>query len=141
MIPFGWHVWRGETNRRYRFKITLTKRSLPDEGGIYVFVRRRFFFFLKPLYIGKAASLSDRLGDHERWAEAWWRRGATERHVMCVEKEADRQMIEEDLVRHYSPKMNDMLVPRDADDAPNNERLKKGWMSPSDYYGLNKRAA
>ena len=64
MLLFGWHVWRGESHARYRFKISLTKNSLPDPGGIYVFVRRRFVFFLEPLYVGKAHSLRGRLLGH-----------------------------------------------------------------------------
>ena len=87
---FGWHTWWGESGRPYRFKITLTKKGLPDEGGIYVFVQRRFVFFLFPLYIGKATNFRNRLIGHERWWEAWWKRGATERHVMVVKKPGDR---------------------------------------------------
>jgi excinuclease ABC subunit C len=58
---FGWHVWRGETGQRYRFKITLTRKGIPEGSGIYIFVRRRFGFFLSPLYIGKATSLRERV--------------------------------------------------------------------------------
>ena len=74
---FGWHVWRGETGQRYRFKITLTRKGIPEGSGIYIFVRRRFGFFLSPLYIGKATDFRSRLYGHERWWEAWWKRGAT----------------------------------------------------------------
>ena len=31
-----------------------------------------------------------------------------------------------------------MLKPRDAEDAPNHEDLAKGWMSATEYWGLNK---
>ena len=138
MIPYGWHVWRGETSQRYRFKITKSLDALPDAGGIYVMVRRTLFFWLKPIYIGKAANLRDRHSDHERWPEAR-RKGASERHYMCVSKESDRQRIEEDLIRNYRPKLNGMLVPRNSEDGPNNHRLAKGWMSAKEYYGLNER--
>ena len=124
---FGWHTWWGESGRPYRFKITLTKKGLPDEGGIYVFVQRRFVFFLFPLYIGKATNFRNRLIGHERWWEAWWKRGATERHVMVVKKPGDRARVEEDLIRNYQPRMNDILIPRGADDAPNNKRLRRWW--------------
>lgn len=127
ILLFGWHTWWGESGRPYRFKITLTRKGLPDEGGIYVFVRRRFVFWLEPLYIGKAANFRSRLFGHERWWEAWWKRGATERHVMIVQKASDRERVEEDLIRHYQPRMNDMLVPRNGDDAPNNVRLRRWW--------------
>ena len=127
MIPFGWHRWRGETGRKYWFNITLTDRNLPDEGGIYVFVRRRFFFFLEPLYVGKAANLRSRLTGHERWSEAWWVHGATERHLMRVKDRRAHVRIEEDLIRGLKPKMNNVYVPRHANDAPNHPKLKKRW--------------
>lgn len=127
MLLFGWHTWRGESGRPHRFKIALTRKGVPDGGGIYIFVRRRFVFFLFPLYIGKAANLSSRLKGHERWWEAYWKGGATEFHVMKVKKESDRQRIEEDLIRHYQPKLNNMLVPRGRNDAPNNRRLRAWW--------------
>ncbi len=127
LFLFGWHTWRGESGRPYRFNITLTKRGVPTGGGIYVFVRRRFVFFLKPVYIGKATNFRSRLNGHERWWEAWWKRGATERHLMTVTKESDRARIEEDLIRRYQPKMNNMLVPRGSDDAPRNARLRRWW--------------
>ena len=83
--------------------------------------------YYEPLYIGKAANFRSRLFGHERWWEAWWKRGATERHVMIVKKASDRERVEEDLIRHYQPRMNDMLVPRNGNDAPNNARLRRWW--------------
>jgi hypothetical protein len=124
---FRWHIWYGETGEAYRFKITLTRKGIPEGGGIYIFVRRRFGFFLHPLYIGKATDFRSRLFGHERWWEAWWKRGATERHILLVKNGTDRARIEEDLIRKYQPKMNDMLVPRDASDAPSNAKLRKAW--------------
>tara|TARA_R100000656_G_C3912677_1_gene121185 strand:+ start:174 stop:599 length:426 start_codon:yes stop_codon:yes gene_type:complete len=126
-ILFGWHTWWGESGRPYRFKITLTPKGLPNDGGIYVFVQRRFVFFLFPLYIGKAANFKSRLIGHERLWEAWWKRGATERHVLVLKKESDRARVEEDLIRRYQPRMNNILVPRGSNDAPNNKRLRFWW--------------
>ena len=91
------------------------------------FVQRRFVFFLFPLYIGKAANFKSRLIGHERWWEAWWKRGATERHVLVLKKESDRARVEEDLIRRYQPRMNNILVPRGSNDAPNNKRLRFWW--------------
>jgi hypothetical protein len=126
---FGWHVWRGETGKRYRFKITLTKGGLPPDGvgGIYVMVRRRFVFFLEPLYVGKAADLRSRLLGHEKWGRAYWFYGATERHVMRIATEADRQKIEEDLIRKLKPRMNDQMIPESKKDAPTNAELRRQW--------------
>ncbi len=127
MLLFGWHVWRGESGRRYRFNITLTDGGLPDAGGVYVFVRRRFVFFLEPLYVGKATNFQNRLLGHERWSEAWWSRGATERHIMRVKDARERARREEDLIRALKPVMNNQLVPRGAGDAPVDARLRRAW--------------
>jgi hypothetical protein len=129
MFFFGAHTWRGETGRRYKFSCALTKRGIPDDsGGIYVFVRRRFAFFLKAIYVGKAANLRSRLLGHEKWGKAWWILGATERHVMRVGSEDERRMIEEDLIRGLKPRMNDVQMPRCEDDAPNTPVLREKWM-------------
>ena len=138
MVPYGWHVWRGETKTRYRFKITKTDKAIPDAGGVYVMVRRTLFFFLKPVYIGKASNLQSRLIGHERWEEAR-KKGASERHYLCIRSEEKRSRIEEDLIRGYTPKLNNMLVPNSASDAPSNSRLRNGWMSPSEYWALNQK--
>ena len=125
---FGRHGWTGESGRTYTFKCALTKRAIPDDsGGIYVFVRRRFGFFLKALYVGKAANLRERLLGHEKWGKAWWLLGATERHVMRVATEEERRLIEEDLIRGLKPKLNDVQMPRHENDAPNTPALKRSW--------------
>ncbi|MEM6627157.1 MAG: GIY-YIG nuclease family protein [Pseudomonadota bacterium] len=135
MILFGLHRWRGETGHKYWFNITLTDNGIPDDGGLYVFVRRRFVFFLKPLYFGKATNFQDRLIGHERWGEAWWLRGATERHVKIIKDPRERARFEEDLIRGLKPVMNDQLVPRDASDAPVNKKLRKAWHKRNWWFG------
>ncbi len=128
MMFFGLHSWRGESGRRYMFRCALTKGGIPDDsGGIYVFVRRRYAFFLQPLYVGKAANLRSRLVGHEKWGDAWWFKGATERHVMRIKSEEERRIVEEDLIRGLKPRMNDIHMPRSVNDAPNSGRLKKEW--------------
>lgn len=128
MMFFGKHGWTGETGRTYTFKCALTKNGIPnDSGGIYVFVRRRFGFFLQALYVGKAANLRGRLIGHEKWGKAWWILGATERHVMRVSTEEERRKIEEDLIRGLKPRMNDVQMPRCEDDAPNTPELRRWW--------------
>lgn len=128
VIFYGFHSWRGESGRRYMFRAALTKRGIPDDsGGVYIFVRRRFAFFLQALYVGKAANLRGRLVGHEKWPRAWWDLDATERHVMRVATETERRIIEEDLIRGLKPRMNDVQVPRSANDAPNAARLRRKW--------------
>lgn len=114
MFLFGWHTWRGESGARYRFKVTLTKKGLPsnEHGGIYMFVRRRFVFFLEPVYVGKAANVRSRLLGHEKWGRAYWYYGATERHLFGpVLDETERRRIEEDLIHRLKPRMNDVEIP------------------------------
>jgi hypothetical protein len=115
MFLFGSHSWRGESGRRYRFKCVLTKKGLPEAGvgGIYVFVRRRWAFYLEPLYVGKAHDLRNRLLGHEKWPRAFWYYGATERYILePIRDEVDRRRIEEDLIRGLKPRMNDMEIPQ-----------------------------
>lgn len=115
MFLFGPHSWRGASGHHYRFKCVLTKAGLPPEGvgGIYVFVRRRWVFFLEPLYVGKAADLRARLMGHEKWPRAFWYYGATERQVMGpIHDEIDRRRVEEDLIKGLKPRMNDMEIPQ-----------------------------
>lgn len=115
MLFFGAHSWRGQSGRRYRFKCVLTKQGLPPagNGGIYMFVRRRFAFFLEVLYVGKAHDLRSRLLGHEKWGRAFWYYGATERYVLGpIRDEVDRRRIEEDLIKGLKPRMNDMEIPQ-----------------------------
>ncbi len=127
VLLFGWRRWRGESGRRYRFKITLTRRGVPEYGGVYIFVRRRFVFFLKPLYVGKATSFKERLFGHEKWASAVYDKGATERHVMHVMDREHREAIEEDLIRGLRPPMNDVMIPRSAKDRAIYKPVGFGW--------------
>lgn len=144
MLLFGWHVWRGESGKRYRFKITLTKAGVPEDGvsGVYVFVCRRFVFLLEPLYVGKATSFRERLIGHEKWGRAYWWFGATERHILRIEDKREREEAEEDLIRSLKPVMNDQMVPRGAADAPTHQRLKEDWRrrKASHAFWFGKRA-
>lgn len=137
MLLFGWHAWHGETGKSHRFNVTLTDKGLPDGGGVYIFVRRRFVFWLQPLYVGKAANFKNRLIGHERWKEAWWKRGATERHILCLDSRKAQARIEEDLIRGLKPPMNNIHVPRSRTDAPNDKRLKRLWQPRNKpFFGL-----
>ena len=102
-------------------------------------VKRSWLLFLKPVYIGKASNLQSRLIGHERWDEAR-KKGARERHFLCVRSEDKRQRIEEDLIRKHKPKLNSIHMPKDHCDAPNHRDLKRRWMCADEYYGLGKWA-
>jgi hypothetical protein len=113
MFFFGSHSWRGKSGRRYRFKCVLSKAGMPPAGigGIYVFVRRRWAFFLEPLYVGKAHDIRNRLLGHEKWGRAYWYYGATERYILHpIPDEIDRRRVEEDLIKGLVPRMNDSEI-------------------------------
>jgi hypothetical protein len=120
MFLFGGRSWRGESGTKYQFKCVLTKKGLPPSGvaGIYVFVRRRFVFFIEPLYVGKAADLRSRLMGHEKWGRAFWYYGATERYVLGpIATEEERRLVETDLIHALKPRMNDVEIPDEKHDA------------------------
>ncbi|HCK84603.1 MAG TPA: nuclease [Hyphomonadaceae bacterium] len=132
MFLFGWHAWRGESRQSYRFKCALTKKGLPQEGvgGIYVFVRRRWIFFLEALYVGKAHDLRNRLMGHEKWPRAFWYYGATERYILHpIHDEIDRRRVEEDLIRGLKPRMNDVEIPQPKKAAPKRVREARGGLA------------
>ena len=113
MFFFDTHTWRGESGRKYKFKCVLDKRGMPPAGvgGIYVFVRRRWAFFLEPLYVGKAHDIRNRLLGHEKWGRAYWYYGATERYILHpIRDEVDRRRVEEDLIKGLMPRMNDAEI-------------------------------
>ena len=139
MIFDKWYTWSGETREDWRFRITKKDRDIPDAGGVYIMVKRSWLVFLKPVYIGKASNLQNRLIGHERWIEAR-KHGASERHYLCVRSESKRQRIEEDLIRKHRPKLNRIHMPADDCDAPNHADLKRRWMCADEYYGLGKYA-
>lgn len=113
MFFFGVHTWRGESGRTYRLKCILSKKGMPPAGvgGVYMFVRRRWAFFLEPLYVGKAHDIRNRLLGHEKWGRAFWYYGATERYILYpIVDEVDRQRVEEDLIKGLMPPMNDSEI-------------------------------
>ncbi|HWA20871.1 MAG TPA: GIY-YIG nuclease family protein [Caulobacterales bacterium] len=127
MFLFDHKIWRGDSGRLYRFKITLTRKGIPDYGGVYIFVRRRFVFFLKAIYVGKATNFRERLYGHEKFAKAVYDYGVTERHVYNIATDYDRAAVEEDLIRALKPKMNDVMLPRSETDGAVYKPVPFGW--------------
>jgi hypothetical protein len=128
MFLFDHKIWRGDSGRAYRFKITLSRKGIPDYGGVYIFVRRRFVFFLKAVYVGKATNFRERLYGHEKFAKAVFDFGVTERHVYNIATEYDRSAVEEDLIRALKPPMNDVLLPiGERAGAPVHHPVGFGW--------------
>jgi excinuclease UvrABC nuclease subunit len=121
--------WRGDSGRIYSFKILYGKKRIPDhQGGIYIFVKRRFLIFPKILYIGKATNFRERLLGHEKWPRAFWM-GATERHLHYIDTDVERSYVEEDLIRRYNPPINKMMVISEGE-------VKRGFIHKRPKKGL-----
>ncbi|WP_080425516.1 GIY-YIG nuclease family protein [Burkholderia ubonensis] len=91
------------------FEIHAPTVSWNDVAGIYIFATRsQQQNQWIALYIGQAASLKDRLSNHERWDEAR-RLGATHVHVLVVPTQANRNSIEQSLIQTYQPRLNQQL--------------------------------
>lgn len=139
MFFFGSHSWRGLSGRRYKLKCVLSKQGMPPAGigGIYIFVRRRFGFFLEPLYVGKAHDIRNRLLGHEKWGRAFWYYGATERYILHpIRDEIDRRRIEEDLIKGLMPPMNDAeMGSADPTAAAKRARELKNWFNGRSLWG------
>ena len=93
----------------YDFDVYLKEGNWNDVGGIYIFVGTNpMNLLLFPIYVGKAESFKVRLPNHDRWAEAV-RFGATHVHAMVVPQEANRQLIEAELIQCFQPPLNVQL--------------------------------
>ena len=74
-------------------------------SGIYMFCRQESNGSYTPIYIGKAASLKDRLPLHEQWNPAV-RKGAGSVHAAVVPQERDRDYFERCLIQEFGPELN-----------------------------------
>lgn len=92
----------------YEFEINLPDADWLDVPGIYIFSKLNENKRWVAMYIGQADSLKERFSNHEKWDEAK-RKGMTRIHAMHVAKQADRDAIEEDLIKKYQPPMNTLL--------------------------------
>ena len=74
--------------------------------GVYIFCfvdpQRNVW---KPVYVGQADSIRDRLANHDRWDEAR-RLGATHIHAKAVSHEGSRLLIERELIQRFQPELN-----------------------------------
>lgn len=76
--------------------------------GIYIFAKKTDDTHWDAVYIGQTDDFSDRLPNHEKWNSAL-RIGATHIHILVVQQEADRDQIEELLIQHLQPILNQQL--------------------------------
>jgi predicted GIY-YIG superfamily endonuclease len=84
---------------------TMDGTTWNDVSGVYIFAGTEADGLWHAQYIGIADNFSNRLPNHERWAEARTR-GATHVHALVVPQAATRQQIEQALIGHYQPYLN-----------------------------------
>lgn len=79
-----------------------TWREVP---GIYIFAKPISPGRWSALYVGQTGNFRERLANHERWPEAQ-RKGATCIHARVVDRQAERDSLEELLIRECLPPLN-----------------------------------
>ncbi|HYC06218.1 MAG TPA: hypothetical protein VED40_23215 [Azospirillaceae bacterium] len=97
-------TWPG-VQGTYRYWLLRDRFSAVAEPGNYMFVKLAQNVWI-PLYIGETDNLSDRLPNHERWAEVV-RHGAT--HIMAHTSPGGvvlRRAEERDLIARWNPVCN-----------------------------------
>ncbi len=97
--------WRGHV-----FTIYTPEGDWNEVSGVYIMCGTNpLSNTWKPLYIGQGDTFKSRFGTdmnrHEVWPEAL-ELGATHVHVMVVPLQADRDRIEQELIRVYNPPLN-----------------------------------
>ena len=97
-------TWRGYAFTIYPYDTT----GWNNVAGIYIFAGINRQDYWVPLYVGQCGSFQDRIPSHEKWDRAQ-SLGATHVHAMVVSKQADRDLIEKDLIQSYQPPLNDQL--------------------------------
>ena len=83
----------------------LNTKNLNALAGLYIFAYKVGIYW-QALYIGQTNDFSSRLVSHERYEEAV-RKGATHIHAMVVPLAAKRDTLEQLLIAHLQPKMNE----------------------------------
>lgn len=97
--------WFAPDGRKLSFHVLQHDATWNDISGVYMFCRIESPSTYIPLYIGKAASLKDRLPLHEQWNPAV-RKGASIVLAAVVRFEQDRCYFEENLIRDFQPELN-----------------------------------
>ena len=97
-------------NRRFRIRRASSEARWPAGGGLYVFAGKvrspGATSQWRAVYVGKCRDFDTRLPSHDRWPEAE-RHGATHVHLLVVHSPAERDRLEEQLIRKYQPLLND----------------------------------
>ena len=76
-----------------------------DVPGVYIFAGINANNRWQAFYVGQASSFSQRMSNHERWAEAK-HVGATHVHAIVARTQAERDSLERALIQACNPKLN-----------------------------------
>lgn len=96
--------WPGLSGTSHSFQSYPVDSSWNSVGAVYIFAKIENNSWV-PVYIGKTNDLANRHADHEREAAAKIM-GAWHLHVKVVTTEAERSLIEQDLIAGWNPPLN-----------------------------------
>jgi hypothetical protein len=93
--------WDGESGSKYGYWIYPIGSRFKDESGNFIYARETDPRYWRPVYIGQASNLQNRLADQDVEAIAK-RHGATHVHVHTTSGGEKRRLAEEtDLMRRW----------------------------------------
>jgi len=97
--------WQSPNRAILSFGVYQHSDNWNDVSGIYMFCRQEQNNSYTPVYIGQAASLKDRLPQHEQWNPAV-QKGASTVHAAIVSSQDDRDLFERQLIQQFQPILN-----------------------------------
>jgi excinuclease UvrABC nuclease subunit len=97
--------WQGNSGRTYKYWIYPIDSSFKSEPGNYLFAKETSPRTWRPVYIGQAKNLDDRLDNHNKEACAK-RNGATHIHAHLNHSKEARLAEESDLIKKWNPACN-----------------------------------
>ncbi len=102
-------LWQGKLGKKYGYWIRPIYTNWKDMPGNYIYAKETSPRKWSAIYIGQTSSLSKRLADHEKEAEAI-ERGATHIHAHTSSADEIVRCDEEiDLISKWKPVCNDRL--------------------------------
>lgn len=102
--------WQGASGKWYEFDVARSRRAWDPIGGLYMFVKPGDLPVMEAggpvcLYLAHTGSFLDSLSRHDMWAYAQ-ALGAAEIHLLVIEDQNQRIMIERDLLKAQTPLLN-----------------------------------
>ena len=99
----------GQSGKHYDYWVYPINTTFKDEPGNYIYAKRNSAGKWQLVYIGQTSSLSQRLASHEKEQSVVRHGGATHILAHLSVSATARRAEEEDLIRNYSPRYNEML--------------------------------